>query len=89
MQKDLDSFQKFAEDNNFKINFKKTKVIIFNPSHKYLFPPELSLSQNEYLEVVTCANILGLKISQDLKWSENTDFKVSKAMERIWTLRIL
>ena len=82
-------FRQFAQVNNFKINHQKTKVILFNPSHKYLFPPEISLSHSECLEVVSSANILGLRISDDLKWSENTDSIVSKAMKRIWTLRRL
>ena len=89
LQDDLNIFKEFAEINNFKINHQKTKVIVFNPSHKYLFPPEVSLSQNEYLEVVSSAHILGLRISNDSKWNENTDFIVSKAMKRIWTLRRL
>ena len=89
LQDDLDIFRQFAQENNFKINHQKTKVILFNPSHKYLFPPELSFSHSEYLDVVRSANILGLRISDDLKWSENTDSIVSKAMKRIWTLRRL
>ena len=89
LQDDLDGFRQFAQENNFQINHQKTKVISFNPSFKYLFPPELYVSHSEYLEVVRSANILGLRISDDLRWNENTDFIVSKAMKRLWTLRRL
>ena len=58
-------------------------------SHKYRFPPELYLSSEETLEVVNSAKILGLIVSNDLKWTLNTDNIVSKAMKRIWTLRRL
>ena len=33
--------------------------------------------------------MLGLVLSNDLKWTSNTDFIISKAMRRIWTLRRL
>ena len=33
--------------------------------------------------------MLGLVISDDLKWTKNTDYIISRAMKRIWTLRRL
>ena len=64
-------------------------MILFNFSHKYRFTPELILRQSQTLEVLNSAKILGVVISSDLKWAKNTDFIVSKAMKRIWTLRRL
>ena len=58
-------------------------------SHKYLFPPEIYLSDGQILDVVSESKILGVIISSDLKWSKNTDYIVSKAMKRIWILRRL
>ena len=89
LQSYLDNFKKFAEENNFSINEKKTKVILFNFSHKFTFPPELFLSHCQAPEVVNTAKILGVQISSDLKWSKNTEYIVSKAMRRIWVLRRL
>ena len=62
---------------------------MFNPSYKYTFPPELYISQKPYLEVVRSTKRLGLVLSDNLKWTSNTDFIIFKAMKRIWTLRIL
>ena len=56
LQDDLKILKVFADINNFfKINHQKTKVMVFNTSHKYLCPPELSLIHNEYLEMVSSA----------------------------------
>ena len=89
LQTYLTEFEKFSVENHFKINQEKTKVILFNMSHKYVFPPELSFSDNVQLEVVSAAKILGVIVSSDLKWSQNTEYIVSKAMKRICTLRRL
>ena len=60
LQKYFIDFEKFAQENHFVINQKKTKVILFNMSHKYIFPPEVQLSSSYILEVVSDAKILGV-----------------------------
>ena len=62
---------------------------MFNMSHKYQFSPELSFSYEENLEVVTSAKLLGLVISSDLKWAQNTDYMINKTMHKILILRRL
>ena len=39
-------------------------------SNKYRFPAEISVSSGEILEVVTSTKILGIIISDDLKWTK-------------------
>ena len=39
--------------------------------------------------MVNAAKILGVIISSDLKWGQNSDYITTKAMKRIWTLRRL
>ena len=72
-----------------KINPKKSNILLFNMSHKYRFPAEISVSTNEVLEVVRSAKILGVLVTDDLKRTSNTDFIVEKARNKIWTLRKL
>ena len=60
------------------LNQKKTKVMIFNFTEKYKFTTRLTLN-NEHLEVVKQAKLLGVLISDDLKWDLNTDYLVKKA----------
>ena len=49
-----------------KINESKTKLMIFNKSRKYDFPPEYSFSNNEILEVVEETRLLGIILTSDL-----------------------
>ena len=64
-------------------------VVLFNKSRKYDFPPKLSFSDGELLEVVSDIKLVGVIISDDLRWNKNTDFICLKATRKLWTLRRL
>ena len=89
LQECIKDFQVFTTENLLRINSKKSQVNSFNLSHKYRFPAEIHVSQGEMLKVVTTAKILGVIISNDLKWSSNTEHITSKAKQKLWTLRKL
>ena len=72
-----------------KINPRKTKIIQFNKSRKYDFPPKLYLSDNHELEVVKDIKLVGVIISQDLRWLKNTDFICNKATRKLRIIRRL
>ena len=57
------------------LNQKKTK-----------FPTNLNLNDDN-LEVVKQAKLLGVMISDDLKWDKNTEYLVKKAYSRMELLR--
>ena len=59
-----------------RINAKKSKVILFNKSRKWDFPPEVSFSDNVSLEVVSEMKLVGVVISSDLRWQKNTEYIV-------------
>ena len=71
-----------------KINHAKTKVMLFNTAKKFDFKPELQIDQVK-LEVVEQFKLLGVVITSDLKWDENTDYITKKAFSRLWLLRRL
>ena len=71
-----------------KINFKKTKVMLFNPCTSIDFMPELDIDNKE-LEVVEEMRLLGVIIRSDMKWSSNTDNMITKANKKLWILRRL
>ena len=72
-----------------KINLKKSKVIFFNPQNRTIdFKPTVKLN-GELLEIVEKMRLVGLIISDDLKWNENTDNIVKRAYAKIWILRRL
>ena len=60
--------------------------MIFNFTEKYNFTARLKLN-NENLEVVKQAKLLGVIISDDLKWDQNTEYLVKKANKRMELLR--
>ena len=70
-----------------KVNQGKTKLMTFNLTRNFQFPPEIGFNESNNLEVVSSTRILGLIISDDLKWMQNTEFMTRKAMSRLWTLR--
>ena len=53
------------------INNKKTKNMLINFTKNYQFGSRLSLDQ-DILEVVSEAKLLGTILTNDLKWEKNT-----------------
>ena len=71
-----------------KINFKKTKVMLFNPCWSVDFMPHLEVEDKE-LELVEEMRLLGVIIQSDMKWGANTDHIVKKASSKLWVVRRL
>ena len=59
------------------LNQKKTKVMLFNFTDNYKFTTSLELN-SENIEVVNQAKLLGVVITDDLKWDKNTEYLVKK-----------
>merc|ERR1712081_114943 len=85
----LEDIEDFTIHQNLKINESKTEVMVFNMSKCWQFPPEVGFSADKNLDYVRKAKVLGIMVSDDLKWAENTDYITSKALARLWTLRRL
>ena len=77
-----------AEQNQMMINYKKTKVMVFNPCKSLAFKPKLAIDGNN-LEEVDETRLLGLVLRSDMRWSSNTNNMVKKASKRLWLLRRL
>ena len=88
VQNQLYKTLEYARRNEMEINYKKTKVMIFNPCTSIDVLPELSLENHE-LEVVDEIRLLGIIIRSDLKWIANTENMVKKANKRLWIIRRL
>ena len=86
--KQLCDIEKYATENNMKINFSKTQLMLFNPCHSIDFYPEMCM-EGQQVELVSEKKLLGLIIRSDLKWSSNTSNMTSKAFKRLWILRRL
>ena len=54
-----------------KINSRKTKVMVFNPTQSVEFVPNILLEDNK-IEHISEIKLLGIHISSDMKWKSNT-----------------
>ena len=88
VQKQLEKIETHAKDNEMKINKKKTKAMLFNTSKTKDFTPKLKID-NETIDLVEEMKLLGVKITSDMKWNENTEFITKKAFSRLWMIRRL
>ena len=79
--------QSYCEQNEMKINFAKTKMMVFNQS-TIDFEPSFVL-EGEQIELISEVRLLGLHISNDLRWNTNTTYMIKKASKRLWILRRL
>ena len=69
------------------INGPKTNVMLFNYPRKWAFPPEVFFSNGSMLQVVDKVKLVGIMITNDLKWEENTKYLCTKARQKLWLLR--
>jgi hypothetical protein len=79
--------ENFVSSNNMTINKQKTKVICFSKSRKWAFPPELHFSDGTPIEYISDTRLVGVVVSQDLKWFKNTEYICQKARNKLWILR--
>ena len=84
----LDEIHQYAVTNDMKINQQKTKIMLFNTSTTNDFQPDMNIEGVE-IEVVEKMKLLGVIITNDLKWHENTLLITKKAFGRLWILRRL
>ena len=74
--------QSYANENDMKINFAKTKLMLFNTCKKFDFMPNFELDGNQ-LELIDEMRLLGVVITSHLKWNSNTCSITSKAYKRL------
>jgi hypothetical protein len=84
----MSKLEEYAIANEIKINCSKTKFMLFNPTETYDFIPEYEL-EGKQLETQEEMKILGLTLSNDLKWRANTDNMTRKACGRLWMIKRL
>ena len=85
-QQYLEKITDWTQNQKMILNQKKTKLMIFNFTEKYKFGTRLTLN-GENLEIVDKAKLLGVIITNDLKWDANTESLVKRANSRMELLR--
>ena len=79
--------EQFVSGNKMTINKQKIKVISFTKSRKWDFPPELHFSDGTQIEYLKETKLVGVIVSEDLKWYKNTLYICQKARQKLWILR--
>ena len=87
LQKSVDELQNFTDANGMRINENKSKVMLFSRSKNLHDIPDIGLGKNKKLEVINRIKLLGVMVSENLKWDLNTEYICSKARKRIFLLR--
>ena len=84
----LNEIYLYAQENKMKLNLEKTKLMLFNPCISKDFMPDITISTTR-LELVERAKLLGVILTSDLKWEQNTQYIVQRCNSKVWTLRRL
>ena len=80
---------KFSIKQNMKLNPKKCKEMLINFMQNDNFTTRPIVLGNNTVECVTTYKLLGIIISNDLKWNEHIDYISKKASKGLYSLRIL
>ena len=88
IQQEVDKLKEYAEDNKMVINEAKTKIMVFNQARKVDILPKVRLN-DDLIEVVDEAKLLGIMITNDLTWHKNTQYIIGRSYQRMWILRNL
>ena len=89
MQDELDNLRHYTDSHLMAINEKKTKAMMCNTRTKWDFVPELTINQQDNLEIVDQMKIVGYVMRSDMKTSSNTAYLTAKAYKRMWFIRRL
>ena len=88
IQQEVDKLKEYAEDNKMVINEAKTKIMMFKQARKVYILPEVRLNDN-LIEVVDEAKLLGILITNDLTRHKNTQYIFTRSYQRMWILKNL
>ena len=61
------------------LNHKKSSVMCFNITQKYQFTTIITMGK-DILPVVSQAKLLGVILTDDLNWAENTKYIITRTM---------
>ena len=87
-QEHIDTINKWTHAHEMKLNSSKTNYMIVNYCTSAKFETRLYL-ENQLLDQVHESTLLGVIISDDLKWNKNTQSIVKRAYKRMSILRSL
>ena len=85
----IDLIQAYANKMEMKLNFSKTKFMLFNPTLNYDFVTSFEVEGKD-IETKEEMKLIGLVLRNDLSWKSNTILQMThKAYNRLWMLKRL
>ena len=84
----IEKVERYAKINEMRINSDKCKFMLFNPTENFDFIPEYQLGEN-CIQTEEKMKILGITLTNNLKWRSNTDSIVRNAFLRLWMIKRL
>ena len=86
LQHKLKDLLNFTEENQMKINMKKTKIIPFNFTKTRDFIPELSFPGGDPLDVIYQTKLVGVIVDSSLSWGPHIEYILKNACKKLWLL---
>ena len=87
-QKYMQNISTWTEVNKMHLNTRKTKAMVFNFTRDYQFSTRVLL-ENDKVDILSEAKLLGVIINDQLTWDSNTDYLVKRANSRLRLLHKL
>ena len=84
----MDHIQNWTSEQKMKINEKKTKLMIFNETYNYQFSTRIYI-KDILLDIIQETKLLGIVLTSNLDWKENTSMIIKKSYSRMEILRKL
>ena len=84
----LRKVQDYAVTNKMKLNLAKTKLMLFNPCRSKDFMPEIAIDKTR-LDLVEQTKLLGVVLTSNLSWEENTQYISERCNGKIWMIKRL
>ncbi|KAL6457442.1 hypothetical protein MHYP_G00344050 [Metynnis hypsauchen] len=88
-RQEVEHLERWCSENNLCINVKKTKEVIVDFRRRSTIPPLPLHIGGSAVEVVSSYRYLGVHLSNNLTWSNNTSSLIRKAHQRLYFLRRL
>ena len=85
-QEHINKISLWTDKKKMKLNYTKSSLMCFNYTKNYQFTTRITMD-NHVLPVLTKTKLLGVIITNDIKWSENTAYLVKRANARMELLR--
>ena len=86
LQHKLDDLLAFTQENEMKINVKKTNIIPFNFTKSLDFIPELSFPGGDPIDVIYQTKLVGVIVDSTLSWGPHVEYIVKNASKKLWLL---